>query len=414
LKLSNAPKNEIFDCGRCGLCLNTCPVYQIVKDETLSPRGKVQLARFIDEGNITPSKEFSDVFSQCLMCGTCTANCPSGVRHDTLFVKMRSQLSDQFGYGWLLRLAYQVFTDKEKMEFAANIAKYGRNVVLKKFSKDLASGRFNLHRLPEFNKKPFRKQLPEENRPAGESRGTILYFTGCATNYMFDNIGKSVIRILTKMGFTVIIPNDQTCCALPVFINGEVDKALSNILQNIAVFNKEDIVAIVTDCATCHSALCKGYPDLLKSMGYPNQDALSLAKKVSDINEFLFDHFDLLSPCLVKKIPVRKVTFHNPCHLRNAQTVSNKVEKLLSHIPCCRFIPSQDANVCCGGGGSFAYKHMDIAKQIVSKKKKNARATGAEYWATACPGCTINLSMSLSREDGLKVVHPVELINDLI
>lgn len=410
MNLHQCDRLEAQQCSKCGICLEQCPVYQATLDETVSPRSKVQLSRFVTEDKLSLSEPLGEVFSRCLMCGTCTAGCPSSLPHDLLFMKLRSALSTELGTTWPLRIIYHLLSDEKKLRLAAGTARFGRNKALKGLFRDTEIGGYNLKQIPKLNERPFRDQQPEINKHTGTYQGTVLYFTGCATNHVFGAIGKSIVQVLTTMGYDVVIPKDQVCCALPIFVHGETDKAISNIEKNIALFNQDNAVAVVTDCATCGSALRHGYVALLKSLGLPAEEALSLSAKVFDATEFIGDHFELLKAHLKTSAPAEPVTYHNPCHLRNAQGVQGKVENLLAQLPNIDFRPSSDANSCCGGGGSFAYEHPDIARKIANKKIHQAKQTGAVLWATGCPGCHLHLRLHLKPDDHLQMIHPVQLV----
>lgn len=411
MNLHQCDTSEAKECGKCGLCLEKCPVYRTTRDETVSPRSKVQLSRYVDENKLDLTDPLNEVFSKCLMCGTCSAGCPVGLRHDLLFMKLRNSLSNELGTSWPLRLIYHLLSDEQKLKLTANIARFGRNKVFNGLFRDMDIGDINLKQIPRLNEKPFRNEMAGTHPHQGNYQGTILYFTGCATNHVFGDIGKSVVRVLIRMGFDVVIPKDQVCCALPVFIHGETDKALPNIKKNIQLFNRDDTAAVLTDCATCGSALRTEYPHLLDSLHHETKGALSLSEKVFDVTEFIFDHFDLLLPHFKTRASIKKATYHNPCHLRNSQGVQNKVEQLISNLPHVDFTPSTDADSCCGGGGTFAYDHPEIASEITDKKIIHAKETGAELWATGCPGCHLTLRLHLKPEDDLAMIHPVQLVD---
>ena len=402
---------ESYNCGRCGLCLDTCPVYQTLRQETVSPRAKVQLARYYAENQLPPDKELHSLFNQCLMCGSCTAACPAGVQSDLLYMRARSCLAADCGEKWIIRLLFHLLTHEEQLKLAAKFAKFGRNHVLKKLAKDVQVGKIPIKQMPLLNPKPFRDQISEKSEPTTPCRGTVLYFTGCAPHYVFDTIGWSVVRVLTRMGYRVEIPPEQVCCGLPLFLHGAMDKARKNIIKNIELFNRKDVEAVVVDCATCGSALRKEYGQVLRELGSDPNAADELSAKVRDVNEFCHDHFEFLEPELNSHALTGTVTYHNPCHLRNAQGVTGKVEGLLEALPGIEFIPAQDADACCGGGGTFFYDHPDISHQIVTGKIDTARKTNAGLWATGCPGCRINLAGNLEKTDAIKLVHPIELVD---
>ena len=70
-------REQVYNCIKCGLCMNTCPVYRQLRFEGVSPRGKVQLIKKILEGKLEISEYFSRLLGTCLLCETCMVNCPA-------------------------------------------------------------------------------------------------------------------------------------------------------------------------------------------------------------------------------------------------------------------------------------------------------------------------------------------------
>lgn len=400
---------EAYRCGKCGLCLLTCPVYQQVQDESASPRAKMQLIKHYAEKDLLPSAHLNDIVSRCLMCGNCTTTCPSGVKHKPLFMRARASMADDHGQDWKKRVLFHLLTHDDQLRIAAKFARIGRNSVLEFMDREIKLGNLRLKQLPKFNRRPFRDQLPEVVEPLGPSRGTLLYFTGCGTQYLYENIGHAVIRVLQRMGFRIEIPQGQVCCGLPVFFKGSLTTAKTNLQKNVALLNRQDITAVITDCATCGSALKTAYPGLLEELGIDSAPAMELAGKVRDISEFLMQHIELLVPHLDPNSTPLPTTYHSPCHLRNSQGGESPVEELLERLPNIDYIRASDFDACCGGGGTFFYDYPAISKKMVDAKINNARATGARIWVTGCPGCHIQLSGNLKPDDKITLSHPVQL-----
>jgi len=59
--LSDVTNEHVYHCAKCGLCLDACPVYREMLTESYSPRGKVQLAKHIIEGDIEITEHMSDI-----------------------------------------------------------------------------------------------------------------------------------------------------------------------------------------------------------------------------------------------------------------------------------------------------------------------------------------------------------------
>lgn len=405
---------EVHHCNKCGLCLNVCPVYGHKRQESLSPRAKVQLIKHYAEKDLESSSELRQIVSQCLMCGSCSTGCPSGVEHGPLFSRMRKAMVGDFGQDWKKKAVYHFLSHEKQLHLAAKFAGIGQKVALDRLFDDFKLGNIPLKRMPRFNERPFRETMPAVIEPRGERRGTVLYFTGCATNYVFDDIGRDVVKILTTMGYRVKIPTGQVCCGVPMALQGSPAMARTNMLKNIDLFGRNDVMAVITDCATCGSAFGSEYVPILRELGEDTTKAQSLAAKVKDISLFLWENRSELEPHLTAKGNPIKVTYHAPCHLRNHQGVLGEVERLLAILPGVEYVRTPDFDACCGGGGTFFYDHPEISKQIVDRKVSNARDSGADLWLTGCPGCRLNLSGNLDDGDHLRILHPIQLVSKSI
>ena len=71
-------------CIGCGLCREACPVFTILRQEHISPRGLALLA---------DQSVASTVFYQCTLCRTCRVVCPVG--HDPSGEGLRAELVGQ-------------------------------------------------------------------------------------------------------------------------------------------------------------------------------------------------------------------------------------------------------------------------------------------------------------------------------
>ena len=77
---------ESSKCTECGLCRSACPVFSILKRETLSPRGKVMLLK----------EDIKDeIFFACTLCKNCTVACPLGLDLTKDFLKHRAKLEKE-------------------------------------------------------------------------------------------------------------------------------------------------------------------------------------------------------------------------------------------------------------------------------------------------------------------------------
>jgi len=397
-------KEEVYNCIKCGICLTPCPVYKQRLMEVASPRGKVQLIRNIIEGKLDLSANFMDILFTCLLCETCTVNCPSGLQVDNLMKGMRAEVIEKFGLPGKKKFLFELLTGQRLLPFYLFWGRILRNSLLPLLPGKGRVGTIPYQRLPRLSRQTFLEKVPEVIS-VPQRRGRVLYFTGCATNYLDEGIGEATIETLVRLGIEVVIPRKQMCCGLPVFLAGAKKMALNNIQRNIALFNRQDVEAVIVECATCGSALKKEYPHLLREMGENTEGAEALREKVVDVSQYLLrlDFKELLRP-----LPGR-VTYHDPCHLARSQGVKDEPRDLLKQIPALEFAEMAGADVCCGGGGSFQWEHPDIAEGITAKKIESIEKTEANFVATGCPGCRLQIFGNL-KKDGIKVMHPIQLI----
>jgi glycolate oxidase iron-sulfur subunit len=179
--------------------------------------------------------------------------------------------------------------------------------------------------------------------------------------------------------------------------------------HNIALFEKLDVEVIVTDCATCGSTL-KEYAHYLAQDTEFAGRARAFSRKVRDISEFLAE-IPLERPR--GRIEAR-VTYHDPCHLARGQGVQAQPRQLLELIDGLELVEMEEADWCCGSAGSQLITHYEDSLAILERKLDNVAATGADYVASGCPGCQMQLTVGLKRrglETHTRVVHPVSLLD---
>jgi len=396
-----------------------CPVYKEVLSEEATPRGKVQLSRQLSEGNLKMSKEVKNAFfSTCLLCGACVSNCPSGVHGSNLYSGVRWRAVQKYGMDWKKKVMFQLLAKKWRMSKSASLGKWARKMFGGKWIESrMNAGALNVARIPKVNEKEFSDMVPEVTKPEGKARAKVLYFHGCATNYLYAGIGTAVVDVLKKMGVEVITPREQTCCGMPIFMSGDREASIQNIRENLRLFAREDIDAVVCDCATCSDGLKKEYPHLLLDLRQLGEDVTDeelkaaelLAKKVKDVTVFIDEHKDWL-PAMKENGKKVRVTYHDPCHLVQGQKITAQPRNILKAIPGVEYVEMPGAGDCCGGGGSFQVEHAETSRKITKRKVDNIHSTKAQILATCCPGCTLTISNHLDPSLNMRVMHPVQLL----
>lgn len=74
----------------CGFCLPACPTYAMTGDEASSPRGRINLMRALQTGELTMADgAVQEQASFCLGCRACEVVCPAGVQYGELLEEWR-------------------------------------------------------------------------------------------------------------------------------------------------------------------------------------------------------------------------------------------------------------------------------------------------------------------------------------
>jgi len=261
--------------------------------------------------------------------------------------------------------------------------------------------------LPRLPQRPLRQALPEVTEAKGKNRNQVGFFLGCAQSLMFADESSATVRVLARNGSTVITPKETVCCGMPAAGYGRQDLVMEQAQHNIALYEQADVETIITDCATCGSTL-KEYGHLLKNDPDWAERADVFSKKVRDVSEFLMS-IPLEKP--QGRIEAR-VTYHDPCHLRRGQGVWKQPREILKMIDGIDFIDLPEADWCCGSAGSQLITHYGTSLKVLGRKMDNLENSQAEYIASGCPGCQMQLNVGI-RQRGLdvQVVHPIELLD---
>ena len=71
----------------------------------------------------------------------------------------------------------------------------------------------------------------------------------------------------------------------------------------------------------------------------------------------------------------------------------------------------EDAEACCGFGGTFCVKYADVSARMVGDKAQAVTASGAEVLVSGDLGCLLNIAGRLKRVDSpVRVFHLAELL----
>ena len=85
---------------------------------------------------------------------------------------------------------------------------------------------------------------------------------------------------------------------------------------------------------------------------------------------------------------------------------------MLDSIPGLRRLEPADQDLCCGSAGIYNIVQPRRRRELGERKAARVLATGADAYASANPGCLVQVSAALRRLGSpLPAFHPIELLD---
>ena len=419
--LKSLDYSVVQQCMHCGLCLPTCPTYDVTKLERHSPRGRIALMRAIADDRLEPTKTFADEMYYCLGCLACMTACPAGVDYAELFERARAEAEASRvlatpGRSLIRALSLRgLFMDLNRLKILGRILQLWQGLGLQSAVRALGLTRLLPRRLRELEAMtpPVQAQWTEDlvapvTRAQGVRRYRVALLAGCAQDLIFSDVNRDTAEVLARNGCEVITPPDQHCCGSLHAHNGEWELAQELARRNIDQFPPESFDAIISNAGGCGSHL-KHYARLLADDARYVQRAKLWDAKVKDIHEWLA--FTGIEPPPAAGASQQVVTYHESCHLCHGQKISAQPRSLLRAIPGVRLVELTEAAWCCGSAGIYNLTQPEMAGQLLQRKVNHIVTTRAQVVATGNPGCLLQL-INGCRDRGLelRVAHPVTLL----
>jgi len=414
-------EEQLVNCIRCGMCQSVCPLFEQTKKEADVARGKLSLLNGLMENIFQDADGVNQRLNKCLLCGSCAANCPSGVNILEIFIKARAILAEYKGLSPVKKLIFKkMLANPRTFDTLTRWAGRFQNLFIKEDAnaQGTSCARLispllgNRHILP-MAENAFHKSLPMETVPSSGSGIKVLLFTGCLIDKVFPNVAHATIKVLTHHGVSITIPEGQGCCGIPALASGDRETFTKLVDHHLELFRKESFDFLVTACATCTSTIKKLWPAIYKdASGSVKEQLKNLSEKTMDINQFLVDRVqpDFGSILLSDSDNDREVvTYHDPCHLKKSLGVADQPRTIIKAAGK-NLVEMEGSDNCCGMGGSFNLYHYDLSSSIGQLKYNNISDTGCTTLSTGCPACMMQICDVLAKnKKEIKVCHPMEL-----
>ncbi len=373
--------DDLNTCVQCGLCLPHCPTFRVTGDETMSPRGRIQLMREVQNNDVPVTDEVLRSFETCVQCRGCEPACPSSVPFGHLMEQTRETLADanMITPTWQ-RLAFKPLEHPGLLQIGSKALAVAQRA-------KLVPKRLGLS-----------EALPLRRDQLVSSGTDVYLFTGCVMDAWQRDVHQAGQRVLEAAGFGVTPTGDLApCCGALQAHAGLADD--TRRLAKSMMDTLEPDRPILVDSAGCGAAM-KDYGHLIGTA-----EAAAFSARVFDIQEWLADHVQSLPQ--VEPLDLL-VAVQDPCHLRHVQRVHLATREVLA--PFVReLVELDDEGLCCGAGGAYSVLEPELAGQIRERKVASIARVRPDSVASANPGCSMHLAAV-----GVPTVHPMQLIDRAI
>ncbi|MDA3904552.1 MAG: (Fe-S)-binding protein [Bacteroidales bacterium] len=230
-------------------------------------------------------------------------------------------------------------------------------------------------------------------------------FIPCFIDQFFPETGKNMIKLLEKLGQNVNYNPNQTCCGQIAFNSGFWNEAKELGEKFINDFQGKKY--IVSPSASCSGMVIRQYPKLFHNAAFHNESK-QLQNSIFEITDFIVN--------VLRKTDIgaefnHKVTYHESCASKREYGLTNQPRLLLSKVKGLELIEMEEADSCCGFGGTFSVKFEGVSSAMAQQKVENALATGAEYIVSTDSSCLMNINGYIEKNElPIKCIHIVDLL----
>ncbi len=388
-----------------------CPSYMATMDEKNSTRARANIMREYltrsKKENPFDHREIYEVMDMCLSCKACKSECPSSVDVAKLKAEFLQHYYDANG------IPFRSF-------LIGNIAKaYALGSILPPVTNYFLSAKwvskilgFTTKRsVPGVARQSLRRWYRKNKRNGEFPNGRIYLFSDEFTNFNDPDIGVKAIRLLTKLGYEVIIPKHIES-GRSYLSKGMVRRAKKIANKNLRML--KDLISeekpLVGIEPSAILAFRDEYPELA------DKDLVDDAKRLAGCS-FLFEEFIMRELAKGKINPEdftdqpQAIKVHGHCQQKAVASTQPMVDML--SIPKNYQVVEIESG-CCGMAGAFGYEkeHYELSMQVGELVLfPEVRKTPAETIISA-PGTSCR--HQIKDGTGRDAYHPVEILFDAL
>jgi L-lactate dehydrogenase complex protein LldE len=236
----------------------------------------------------------------------------------------------------------------------------------------------------------------------------VQLFATCLVDQFYPQAAWATVAVLERLGLTVEVPLDQTCCGQPAFNGGFEDEARAMARHTITTLGRSP-APIVVPSGSCAEMIVHQYPRLFAGDDTWGPRAAEVAGRTYELGQFLVD---VLGVADVGAVGEGSIAYHASCHGLRGLGLGAQPRQLLACVAgaACRDLPG--AERCCGVGGRFAVKMAPISAAMLQRKLDDIEASGAQTVVATDVSCLMHIGGGLHRRGStVGVKHLAEVLS---
>ena len=328
-----------------------CPPYEFYRFQRFTPKSRWLMAQRVFHGLDPISPELKEVIYTCTNCLMCQELC--GVRDD--------------GYGpWDITVAMReeiAATDgpiEAHRPFLAGLQQYNHPWSKPKAERGMWADGLGLKKL-------------------GSGSATTLLFAGCSADRDSGRPGAMALaKLMQQAGEEfVILGEEEKCCGLYAYDLGFRDEYDRLEKENLSTIASAGIRKVVTVCGSCQR--------IWRQYARKPELPITVLHGVEYVEELV-----KTGRLKFNKTVLKKVTYHDSCHLGRGCGVYQPPRAILRSIPGVELVEmerNQRWAWCCGGGGGVPEAYPELAQWNAQDRMREATETGAELVLTSSALC---------------------------
>jgi len=370
LKQLNIIQKDVERCMRCNLCIASCPLIPIVKNNIRTGPKILSIDILRDIYRTAPI--MYDSLYYCTTCMKCSTVCPLGISIPRSILMLRSLTIQKAAIDKVSQIKF----------FIKSLLKYR-----------------NPYSTPSTMRCSWIREL---NLKRKLNKSKITLWLGCTTSIRTPNIAQAVYLSLRRIfnNEIILLGENEGCCGKPALLIGDEDTAKNLLLEAVNIVESVSTEVLVTPCPACYSMFKNGIKDLL------NKEP---SFKIMHYTELIYSALSSGLTNLRKIDNYGKVSYHDPCELGRGMGIFDEPRFIISEILNARLIEvleSKELSRCCGGGGGVWAFHTDLAMSAAAYRLSQFINQGVRTVISACPTCYLNF-----RYTALTHEIPIEVLD---